>query len=195
MKRAKLERKTIAAREDLIERASEVAKQKGFSFYAFVNEILQLTLQAEEMGVSLRVLIEERELLKAAKEASFVLGLENLWYEMADIACEKAKHKTLKSWVEAGAWLAKRYITSGIDDPFLAFKKDFEALTWNASELDIEREKSKVMIRIISPKFSESYTFLLAAFLESALKTFEYNRFSKDVTRGTIRMKAYRRKS
>jgi hypothetical protein len=134
-------------------------------------------------------------MLKAAKDASFVLGLESVWYELSDIACEKAKRRALNCWVEAGAWLAKRYITSGIDDPFLAFKKDFENLTWNASELDIEQEKSKVMIRIISPKFSESYTFLLAAFLESALKTFEYNRFSKDVTRGTIRIKAYRRKS
>ena len=46
----KIRRKTFAAREDLIERASEVAKQKGFSLYAFVNEILELTLQAEEMG-------------------------------------------------------------------------------------------------------------------------------------------------
>ena len=64
-----IRRKTFAAREDLIERASAVAKEKGFSFYAFLNEILQLTLQAEEMGVSLRSLIEERGLLKAAKEA------------------------------------------------------------------------------------------------------------------------------
>jgi hypothetical protein len=190
-----IRRKTFAAREDLIERGSELAKEKGFTLYAFVNEILECAFQAEELGVNLRRLVDERGMLKAAKDASFVLGLESVWYELSDIACEKAKRRALNCWIEAGAWLAKRYITSGVDDPFLAFKTDFEALTWNASELDIEREKSKVMIRIISPKFSESYTFLLAAFLESALKTFEYNRFSKDVTRGTIRMKAYRRKS
>jgi hypothetical protein len=191
----KIRRKTIAAREDLIERASEVAKKKGFSFYAFLNEILQLTLQAEEMGVSLRSLIEERGLLKAAKEASFVLGLENLWYEMTDIACEKAKRRTLECWVDAGAWLAKRYVSGGIKDPFLAFKRDLEAFTWNTSELDVEEGKGEVSIRIISPRFSESYTFLLEAFLESALETFGYTRFNKDVSRGTIRMKAYRGKS
>jgi hypothetical protein len=191
----KIRRKTIAAREDLIERASEVAKKKGFSFYAFLNEILQLTLQAEEMGVSLRSLIEEHGLLKAAKEASFVLGLENLWYEMTDIACEKAKRRTLECWVDAGAWLAKRYVSGGIKDPFLAFKRDLEAFTWNTSELDVEEGKGEVSIRIISPRFSESYTFLLEAFLESALETFGYTRFNKDVSRGTIRMKAYRGKS
>jgi hypothetical protein len=191
----KISRKTFAAREDLIKSAGEVAKKKGFSFYAFMNEILQLTLQAEEMGVSLRSLIEERGLLKAAKEASFVLGLESLWYEMADIACEKAKRKTLNSWVDAGAWLAKRYVSSGFKDQFQAFKSDLQAFTWNVSELDIEENKDEVSIRIISPKFSESYTFLLAAFLESALTTFGYSRFNKDVTRGTIRMKAIRRES
>jgi len=191
----KLGRKTFAAREDLIERASEVAKKRGFSFYAFINEILQLTLQAEELGINLRGLIEERGLLKAAKEAGFILGLENLWYEMVDITCEKAKRRALDCWVESGEWLAKRYISSGVRDPFLAFKCDLEAFTWNASELDVETEKDEVAIRIISPKFSESYTFLLAAFLESALKTFGYARFNRDVTRGTIRIKAQRRKS
>jgi len=190
----KLGRKTFAAREDLIERASEVAKKRGFSFYAFINEILQLTLQAEELGINLRGLIEERGLLKAAKEAGFILGLENLWYEMVDITCEKAKRRALDCWVESGEWLAKRYISSGVRDPFLAFKCDLEAFTWNASELDVETEKDEVTIRIISPKFSESYTFLLAAFLESALKTFGYARFNRDVTRGTIRIKAQRRK-
>ena len=191
----KLGRKTFAAREDLIERASEVAKKRGFSFYAFINEILQLTLQAEELGINLRGLIEERGLLKAAKEAGFILGLENLWYEMVDITCEKAKRRALDCWVESGEWLAKRYISSGVRDPFLAFKCDLEAFTWNASELDVETEKDEVAIRIISPKFSESYTFLLAAFLESVLKTFGYARFNRDVTRGTIRIKAQRRKS
>jgi hypothetical protein len=194
-KKHKVKRKTFAAREDLIERASEVAKQRGFSLYAFVNEMLQLTLQAEEMGISLRSLVEERGLLKAAKEASFVFGLENLWYEMANIACEKSKRSALKCWVEAGAWLAKRYISGEIKDPFLAFKRDLQAFTWNVSELDVEEGKDEVSIRMISPRFSESYTFLLEAFLESALKTFGYTRFNKDVSRGTIRLKAYRKKS
>jgi hypothetical protein len=123
----KIRRKTFAAREDLIERASELAKKKGFSLYAFINEILQLTLQAEDLGVNIRNLIEERGLMKAAKEAGYVLGLENIWCEMTDIACEKAKHKALNCWVESGEWLAKRYLSSGVKDPFLAFKCDLEA--------------------------------------------------------------------
>jgi hypothetical protein len=101
----------------------------------------------------------------------------------------------LTSWVEAGTWLATSYISSGIKDPFSVFKRDLAAFTWNASELDIQEENDAVSIRIISPRFSEAYTFLFAAFLESALKTFGYSRFNHDVSRGTIRLKAYRKKS
>ena len=195
MEKRKVRRKTFAARQDLIERASKLAKQKGYTLYAFINEMLQLTFEAEELGVSFRILLDERGLLKAAKEASFVLGLESLWYEMADVAHEKAKRRALNSWVEAGAWLAKSYISSGIKDPFSTFKQDLAAFTWNASELDFEEENDAVSIRIISPRFSESYTVLFAAFLESALETFGFTRFSKDVSRGTIRLKAHRKKS
>ena len=195
MEKRKVKRKTFAAREDLIECASKLAKQKGYSLYAFINEMLQLTFEAEELGVSFRILLDERGLLKAAKEASFILGLESLWYEMADIAHEKGKRRSLNSWDEAGVWLAKSYISSGVDDPFAVFKRDLAAFTWNASEFDIEDENGNVSIRIISPRFSESYTFLFAAFLESALKTFGYTRFNKEVSRGTIRLKAHRKKS
>ncbi len=195
MEKRKVRRKTFAARQDLIERASKLAKQKGYTLYGFINELLMLAFEAEEMGVSFRILLDERGLLKAAKEASFILGLENLWYEMADVAHDKAKRRALTSWVEAGTWLATSYISSGIKDPFSVFKRDLAAFTWNASELDIQEENDAVSIRIISPRFSEAYTFLFAAFLESALKTFGYSRFNHDVSRGTIRLKAYRKKS
>ena len=149
MENRKVRRKTFAARQDLIERASKLAKQKGYSLYAFINEILQLTFEAEELGVSFRILLDERGLIKAAKEASYILGLESLWYELADIAYEKGKRKSEKSWVESGVWLAKSYISSGSDEPFEVFKQNLEAFTWNASELDIEEDNGDVSIRII----------------------------------------------
>ena len=194
MDNRKFKRKTFAAREDLIKRASAVAKTKGFSFYAYANEILQVALQAEELGISLQTLIEERELLKAAKETGFILGLESLWYEMADISYKKAKRRSLKCWNEAGTWLAKRYLSSVVKDPFSVFKQDLEDFIWNASEIVIKSENDEISIRIISPRFSESYTFLLIAFLEGALHSFGYTIFNKDVSRGTIRITANRGK-
>jgi len=192
---AVVKRKTFVAREDLIKRLSEVAKQRGFSLYDTVNEIFDVALQAEGMGVNLRGVVEERGFLKAVREAGFVFGLESLWYEMAELAYEKAKGKALKSWFEAGVWFAKRYVTGEIEDPFAAFKRDVGVFTWIAPEFTIERMEKEVSVRIISPRFPESYTFLLVSFLEGALETLGYKVAGKEVGRGTIRLEAVRKEA
>lgn len=192
LKTRKDRRKTFAAREELLDRMHSVAKQRGISLYSFVNEVFELALRAEELGVNLQNLIEERELLKTAREAGFILVLESLWYEMAELAYDKAKGKALKSWFEAGAWLGKRYVTSEVEDPFLAFKRDLKAFTWDVLELDIDHANGEISIRVISPRFPESYTFLFAAFLEGALGAFGYKIASKDISRGTLRLRLCR---
>lgn len=48
------------------------------------------------MGIDLRRVLDEREVLENAKRAGFILGLESLWYSLADLAYEKAKSRTLK---------------------------------------------------------------------------------------------------
>jgi len=118
--------------------------------------------------------------------------LESLWYEMAELAYEKAQSRALKSWFEAGVWLAKRYATSGVEDAFEAFKRDLEAFTWNALEFAMERMEGRVSVRIISPRFTESYTVLLASFLEGALEAFGYKIADKEVSRGAIRLEAFK---
>ena len=190
MKAGKVKRKTLVAREDLVDRLSEVAKQRGYSLYAIVNEVLELAIKAEETGVDLKRVVEERDILEAAREAGFILGLESLWYEMAELAYEKARSRALKSWFEAGVWLAKRYATSGVEDAFAAFKKDLEAFTWNAPEFTIEKAGEKVSVRIISPRFTESYTVLFTSLLEGALDTFGYKIANKEISRGAIRLEA-----
>jgi hypothetical protein len=190
LKPSKVKRKTLVAREDLVDRLSEVAKQRGYSLYAIVNEVLELAVKAEETGVDLKRAVEERNVLRAAREAGFILGLESLWYEMAELAYQKAKSRALKSWFEAGVWFAKKYATSGVEDPFAAFKKDLEAFTWNAPEFTIEKAEGKILVRIISPRFTESYTVLLTSFMEGALETLGYKIASKEVSRGAIRLEA-----
>ena len=189
----KIKRKTFAAREDLIEGMNKVARLRGLSLYGFVNETFEAALKAEDQGMSLQSLMEGLENLKASRETGFILGLESLWYEMTDLAYEKVKEKALKSWFDAGVWLAKSYISNSGHDPFLTFKKRLESFIWNASELDIkETSDEKVSIRVISPRFPESYTFLLTAFLEGALEAFGCKGVSKEVSKGTIRIRAHK---
>jgi hypothetical protein len=191
-KKRKLRRKSFAAREDLLDGMNKVAKQGDLSLYKFLNEVFELTLRAEELGVNLSSLMDSRELLKDAMEGGFTLGLESLWYEMAEIAYDKAKNKSLKAWFDAGVWLAKRYVTGETDDPFEAFKKDLKDFTWNVPELDVNKKADTVSVRIVSPRFTEAYTFLFLSFLEGALEAFGYTIDSKEISRGIIRLEAVR---
>jgi hypothetical protein len=54
----------------------------------------------------------------------------------------------------------------------------------------MERMEGRVSVRIISPRFTESYTVLLASFLEGALEAFGYKITDKEVSRGAIRLEA-----
>lgn len=190
----KVKRKTLFAREDLANRLSVIAKQHGYSLYNLVNEILELAIRAEDEGINLREIFEESRILKTAKREGFILGLENLWYDISELAYEKAREEAIKRWYEAGVWLAKRYATAGTEKPFEAFKRSLEAYTWNVPELKIIEEENNVSIRMISPRFTESYTILYSAFLEGALKTLGYEISEKEVSTGMIRLKAVRKK-
>ena len=189
-KKRKVRRKSFAAREDLLDGMNKVAKQGDLSLYGFLNQIFELTLKANALGVTLSSLMDSRELLKAAMESGFTLGLESLWYEMAELAYAKAEKMALKSWFDAGVWLAKRYVTGESSHPFEAFKNDLKDFTWNVPELELNKEAEKISVRIVSPRFPESYTLLFTSFLEGALETFGYKIDSKEVSRGIISLKA-----
>jgi len=180
----------LFAREDLANRLSIIAKQHGYTLYSLVNEILELAIRAEDAGVNLRKVFEESWLLKNAKKDGFILGLESLFYDMAELAYERARDEAIEKWFEAGVWLAKRYVTKEDENPFEAFKRSLEAYTWNVAELTIEEDEKTVSIRIINPRFPESYTILYSAFLEGALETFDYKILNKEVSTGIIMLKA-----
>jgi len=187
-----VKRKTFVARKDLIEHLSSIAKQKGFSLYDTVNEVFELALKAEETGVDLRTIIDERWVLKEAKEAGFVLGLENLWYDMSELTYETAGGQALKCWFEAGVWLAKRYLTAEKEGSFDTFKRNMEAFTWNAPEFIITKEGREVTVRVVSPRFPKSYTFMFVSFLEGALETFGYKVANREVGKGIVRLEAFK---
>ena len=193
MSKRKVRRKSFAAREDLLDRMNKIAKMNDLSLYGFVNEVFELTLKANELRVNLRTLIDSRELLKAARENGYTLGLESLWYEMAECAYKKSRKKALQTWFDAGVWLAKRYVTGETSEPIEEFKKDLKDFTWNVPELEVNKEAEKISVRIVSPRFPESYTLLFTSFLEGALETFGYKIDSKEVSRGIISLEAVKR--
>lgn len=186
-------RKTFVARADLLDKLSEVADARGYSLYALVNEVFELFLKAGELGVNLQRIIEERGVLENAKRAGFVLGLESLWYSMADLAYQQAKNRAIKEWFEAGVWFAKRYATACLSDPIKAIRRDLETFMWNISQFSMDMDGEKISIKILGPRFSQGYTLLLVAFLEGLLRELGFGTVEREVFQGNIRVEALKK--
>jgi hypothetical protein len=191
-KKRKVRRKSFAAREDYLNEINKIAKESDLSLYGFVNQVFALILRAKEMGVNLNTLVDSREVMKSAKENGFMLGLERLWYEMAELAYTKSEKEALQSWFDTGVWFAKRYVTGDSKEPFELFKTDVQEFTWNIPELKLKNKANKVSVRVVSPRFTEAYTLLFTAFVEGALEAFGYEIDCKEVSRGIIRLEAVR---
>lgn len=183
-------RKMLAARDDLADKVSEISTSKGFTLFQMLNNMLELSIKAHGIGTSLEETYDTYLTMKAVKEASFTLILENLLYETAEIAFTKAKEKTSKIWFEAGVWVAQQYITRDIADPFAKIGKDLKAFGWNIPEFSMEKTKNNVSVRVLSPRFSEVYSHLFATFLEGIVTSFGYSISHKEVGKGNIRIEA-----
>ncbi len=192
VKKSVVSRKTFVAREDLLNRLVEIAKSQGCSLFELVNELFKLAIDSNDIGFSLKQVVAERQQLQGAKGAGFVLGLENLWYDMAELTYAKGKRQAQEKWFDTGVWFASRYTTSGIADPLEAFKADLQAFTWNAPEFGIQGNGDKLSVKVTSPRFNEAYTFLFLSFLEGALSSFGYKTVDQAVSRGVIRLESVR---
>jgi hypothetical protein len=193
VKKVSAKRKTFVAREDLLNRLVKVAKAQGCSLYELVNEVFQLAIDSDQLNFSLKRVVEERKTLETAKSAGFVLGIESLWYEMAEAAYKKDKKTALKSWFDSGVWFAARYVTENVQAPIDLFKEDLLSFTWNAPEFEVEMLGEKASVKVTSPRFNEAYTFLFASFLLGTLEKFGYQPVGQEISRGVIRLDAVRK--
>lgn len=173
-----------------MDRISSLAKQKGFTLYDLVNDLFKAAIQAEEEGVNLQNLIEKRELLSRAKKAGFILCPERLWYDMIEIGYGTSKNEAVERWSEAGAWLAKRYASSGAADPIVSVLSDYADFVWNSPPIIIERTSNELSLTMSGSRFSESHTALYGKFLEGILTTHGYIMVESDIAAGNIRLRA-----
>lgn len=186
-------RKMLAAREDLADQIGKIAADKGFTIFGMINNLLELAISAEDMGINLEKAVDNYELIKAVRNASFTLVLESLLYDTAEIAYERAKEKTLKTWFEAGSWLGKQYSTKGIEDPLGVIRKDMKAFSWNVPEFTLDKTNGAVSARVLSPRFSESYTLLFNRFIEGILEALDYDVTYREIGKGNIRLEGAKR--
>lgn len=187
-------RKMLAARDDLADKIAKIAEQRGFTLFGMVNDLLELTIKMDAMGLSIKEAVDAYELTKEVRDASFTLVLESLLYDTADIAYEEASEKTLKTWFNAGVWVARRYIARGTKDPITAYERELKIFGWNIHSVTVEHNDPGVSLRILSPRFSKIYTVLFNRYLEGILVGCGYDVTFNEVGRGNIRLEAMKRK-
>ena len=183
-------RKTFAAREDLIDQLSRFAKEKDLTLYSYVNDLFELAIMAENDGMDLSQLIEERELLDRARKAGFTLVPERLWYSLVKITCDYDEGEAIKYWRKTGIWLARRYASSEVDDPLMALKRDLGQFSWDSPKINITRSGDELVLSASSSKLSENHTALYGTFLEGVLNAFEYKVAERDIVIGNIYLRA-----
>lgn len=188
----KVKRKTFAAREDFLNHLGKIAERKGLTLYNTVNDIFQLFINAEQLGVNLEKTVEQQELLENARTSGFILVPEIIWYDLIDEAYRNQKKQTLQKWFQAGQWIAKRYRSSDFKDPFEAFKVNMQSFTWKVSEFTLQRDEETGILnfRLVGPRLSESYVALFTALMKGALQEFGYRIVGSDVSFGDAWIRA-----
>jgi hypothetical protein len=183
----------LAARDDLADRIGKIAENRGFTLFGMLNDLLDLAIKADRMGISLKEAVESFELAKEVRDASFTLVLESLLYETAELAYTSEKEKTLQTWFDAGVWISQRYLARGVKDPLGAYERELKVFGWNIPGVTMERSAKEVSFRILSPRFSEAYTLLFNRYLQGVLVGSGYEVTFNEVGRGNIRLEAVKR--
>ncbi|PIU52076.1 hypothetical protein COS91_01180 [Candidatus Desantisbacteria bacterium CG07_land_8_20_14_0_80_39_15] len=185
----------LAAKEDLVDKVSEIASRRKLSLFALTNEALEQVVEFDRLGMRLGEIADGHKVLKAAKDAGFALVPEALLYDTMDKAYRENKNWMLEKWVDSGEWCGKYYSVKNAEDKLKRLEKDMQAFFWNARDFVLTQNgDDEVLVRCTSPRFSESYATFLSAFLEGALNALGYECAQKDVVKGFMQLKFKRSK-
>lgn len=173
----------LAARVDLADRISEIAARKG-TLFDYVNDILDQAIRAESLGLTLNEVLDDRWLIKTARDAGLTFVPEKIVYDLIEDAYVKlGKRKTTSLWYETGQWYGRYY------EDIRKLEASVRRFFWDISEFKISQEDENVSLTCLSSKFSEAHTELFSKFLEGALNALGYNLDESDVSKGIISLR------
>jgi len=176
-------RKSLMARVDLADKVLEIASRRG-TLYDYVNDVLEQAVRAEGLGLQLKEVLDDRWVIKSARDAGFTVVPEKIIYDLIKDAYEKlGKRKMIGLWYETGQWYGKYY------EDLAKFEGSVRRFFWDISEFKISMENEHVTLTCLSSKFSETYTELFGKFLEGALNALGYIIDEGEVSKGIISLR------
>jgi hypothetical protein len=154
-----------------------------------VNEILEQAILVDQMGLVLRDVIKDREMLEKAKKIGLTFSIERLLYDVVDLAYSNDKKETSEIWLETGRWYGK-YFSNKKDDGLEAFEEAMSLLTLGNSVLTLKKNNDKlVSISCIGERFSTGFTKVFGKFMEGVFDTLGFKLIENENSKGIIRLK------
>jgi hypothetical protein len=182
-----LNRKFLAARDDLVKKLSNIAKSKNTTLYGLVNQILEQAIRANDLGDDLSETIDNHVFIKMARQNGLILIPEKVWYIILEKAFEKASDSLTDVFYDAGLWYGKYFSTifTG-DNTIQKVENALQTILWNISIFNLVENKDKIALRCIEPKSTHSHTIFLSAMLEGIMHPLGYSTVEKNISRGII---------
>lgn len=179
----------LAADEDIANRVVEMAKRRESTVYQTVNEILEQALRVDGMGLFLGDVVDEREMIEKAKKMGFTFAIENLLYDVVDMAYSRNNKQVSNLWLDAGRWYGK-YFSSKSDDGIAAFGEAMGLLNLGNSVFNIERGKGgAVSVSCVGERFTPGFTDVYSLFMEGVFEAFGMGLVDKENSDGIIRLR------
>ena len=100
-----MDRKTIAINKDIAQKINEIAKKKGKTTYAFMNEILESAIIAEDLELDCREVLKTAHDLEILRDADLSYVPRSIYYLLIDLSYPDHKEKLIEKSIDFGKWL------------------------------------------------------------------------------------------
>jgi hypothetical protein len=187
------DKKFIAVRGDLLQKAIEISNRRGKSFYGFVNEVFEQAIKAEEMDSTLAEIVEKYKFIETLRKAGAVMVTLDLLNYCLDQLLETRSKDLLERWYESGVWYGK-YLSAKFENPLEALSKTLNMYFWEISEIRFfSNSDGTATIKIIAPNQSHEHTELLAKFVEGVVNSLNYKISKREFWKGIIILELVKR--
>ena len=187
-KKGKIERRLMAVRGDLVEKVIRVANKNGRTVYSFVNEVMEQALEAEEMGRSLKEIVELYKLIEIEKKSGAVLTTRERLSFLIEKLYPLEKEALLEKWYDSGQWYGKYLLLRfGEGKPVEMLEKLLQLYAWDVGEILMSKESGSVHLRCVAPNHSrKAETELFSRYLEGVMDSLGYHLKKRDLSKGLV---------
>jgi len=185
-------RKVIAAREDLVNNISILAKRRGATLYSYVNEVLEQAIRAEELGVTLKEVLDSYEFLRANRVGGLTPLSIELLNTIAKICSENECLQDLERVaLDSGKWYGE-FITmrfkpsTNAKDLAKFLERILRETRWELTEVSVSCEGSMLRVRAVSLVLNGDATRIVAKYIEGLMNATGFKLKNCDVRKGII---------